>query len=273
MSSRRSSAWAERRSPLAATNYGLSELRFNLIGSNETSAAAQAALPDERLPEETIVKASNLDPLLASKIEAGALLKLDLQGHEIPALRGATQLLDKVEVVIIEASFYQVNDNQRPVFADLYSLLVESAFELYDIATLVGRAGDNRLQGVTWSLSVWERADHKQCMEIVVEKCFGFEYSYFCKRRRCTRAFPRRGLRRARWRVDFVGMGARVRAPALSRRLSSGLATACQVCVVGLPRSESRRSALPLRRLEEDSPHQASTPWRSPRMPRLAQRR
>jgi len=131
---------------VAATHYGLSELRFTLIGSDGTSTAAQAALPDERLPEETIVKASNLDALLASKIEAGALLKLDLQGHEIPALRGATQLLPKVEILITEASFYQVNDNQRPLFADLFSLLVEQGFTLYDIATLAGRAGGNRLQ-------------------------------------------------------------------------------------------------------------------------------
>jgi len=49
---------------VAATNYGLSELRFNLIGGDATSTAAQAALPGERLPEETIVRASNLDALL-----------------------------------------------------------------------------------------------------------------------------------------------------------------------------------------------------------------
>ena len=71
---------------------------------------------------------------------------MDLQGHEIPALRGATQLLTKVEILITEASFYQVNDNQRPVFADLFSFLVERGFTLYDIAMLTGRAGDNRLQ-------------------------------------------------------------------------------------------------------------------------------
>ena len=34
--------------------------------------------------------------------------------------------------------------------------------------------------------------------------------------------------------------------------LIRGLGTACQVCVVGLPRSDSRRSALPLPKLPED---------------------
>jgi FkbM family methyltransferase len=132
--------------PVAATNYGVSELRFNLIGSDGTSTGAQAALPNEFFPEETVVKASNLDALLAPRVEAGALLKLDLQGHEIPALRGATQLLEKVEVLITEASFYPVNDYERPVFAELFAFLVERGFELYDIAALMGRSGDNRLQ-------------------------------------------------------------------------------------------------------------------------------
>jgi hypothetical protein len=36
--------------------------------------------------------------------------------------------------------------------------------------------------------------------------------------------------------------------------LMRGLATACQACVVGLPRSDPRRSASPLPKLVEDSP-------------------
>ena len=42
--------------------------------------------------------------------------------------------------------------------------------------------------------------------------------------------------------------------------LDCGLGTACQVCVVGLPRSDSRRSALPLPKLLEDSLDRARRP-------------
>src|SRR5271157_289530 len=44
--------------------------------------------------------------------------------------------------------------------------------------------------------------------------------------------------------------------------LIRGLVTACQVCVVGLPRSDSRRSALPLPKLVEDSPDRRQRPGR-----------
>jgi hypothetical protein len=60
--------------------------------------------------------------------------------------------------------------------------------------------------------------------------------------------------------------GAEVRAPArfaaVEQFLIRGLDTACQVYVVGLPRSHPRRSALPLPKLLEDSPDRTPTPGR-----------
>jgi ERF superfamily len=68
----------------------------------------------------------------------------------------------------------------------------------------------------------------------------------------------------------FVTTGAEVRAPArfatVEQFLIRGLGTACQVCVVGLPRSDSRRSASPLPKLLEDSPDRAPTPWPPPQI-------
>src|SRR5437773_3248716 len=48
--------------------------------------------------------------------------------------------------------------------------------------------------------------------------------------------------------------------------LIRGLGTACQVCVVGQPRSDSRRSASPLPKLLEDSPGPAPMPWPLPQI-------
>ena len=48
--------------------------------------------------------------------------------------------------------------------------------------------------------------------------------------------------------------------------LIRGLDTACQGYVVGLPRSDPRRSALPLPKLLEDSPDRAPTPWPPPQL-------
>src|ERR1700730_10268185 len=57
------------------------------------------------------------------------------------------------------------------------------------------------------------------------------------------------------------GQGA-VAATTVEQVLIRGLVTACQVCIVGLPRSDSRRSALPLPKVVEDSPDRHRRPGR-----------
>ncbi len=144
--------------PFAATMPGVSRVRMNLVGVDGMATSAQVALAEEVLPDEALVPASTIDERLYSCLEQGALLKLDLQGHEIPALRGATCSLEKIEVIISEANFYQVNNNGRPIFSNLHHFLNERGFELFDIASLMGRSGDNRLQ---WGDVVFVRKDSK----------------------------------------------------------------------------------------------------------------
>jgi FkbM family methyltransferase len=71
------------------------------------------------------------------------LLKLDLQGYELHALQGGTTLLQSVEAILVEVSFYA--QAYEPTIATLVSFLNDSGFQLYDIASLSGRARDNRL--------------------------------------------------------------------------------------------------------------------------------
>jgi FkbM family methyltransferase len=132
--------------PYAATVPGVPEVPFNLVGDDGMSTGAQVALPGERLPNEMVLPASTIDTMMERSIEPGALLKLDLQGHEIEAMRGATNVLRNVEVIICEVSFYPVNDNGRPIFADVMSFVSSCGFAIYDFASLVGRYNDNRLQ-------------------------------------------------------------------------------------------------------------------------------
>jgi FkbM family methyltransferase len=144
--------------PVAVTSRSITKVRMNLTGSDGISTSAQVALEGESLPDEIIVQASTIDELLNHRVISGTLLKLDLQGHEICALTGARDVLDKIEVLIAETNFYQVNDNGRPVFSDLFAFVIERGFELYDIASLAGRAGDNRLQ---WGDLVFARKGSK----------------------------------------------------------------------------------------------------------------
>jgi FkbM family methyltransferase len=132
--------------PYAATKPGVTSVTFNLVGDDGMSTGAQVALSGERLPHEMVLPASTLDTMLCQSIEPGALLKLDLQGHEIEAMKGATYVLRCVDVIICEVAFYPINANGRPVFADVLSFFSSFGFSLFDFASLVGRHNDNRLQ-------------------------------------------------------------------------------------------------------------------------------
>jgi FkbM family methyltransferase len=92
----------------------------------------------------TDVQGETLDSLFASRIDADsrALLKLDLQGHELLALAGARQILKHVEVVLAEFSFFG-QFGEAPV-SDLVRFMDEAGFDLFDIASVAGRRRDDR---------------------------------------------------------------------------------------------------------------------------------
>ncbi len=86
----------------------------------------------------------SLDSLFADVLEptSRAFLKLDLQGYELHALRGARGVLKNVEVILCEVSFFA--QAYEPAIATLITYLDEQEFDLYDIATLSARARDDR---------------------------------------------------------------------------------------------------------------------------------
>jgi FkbM family methyltransferase len=92
--------------------------------------------------------ATTLDALLAALVTGDdrALLKLDIEGHELEALRGATALLDLVEVLVCEVRFFDVNRSGRPEFAEVLAFLDARGFALYDFDMLSGRPRDLRLR-------------------------------------------------------------------------------------------------------------------------------
>ena len=103
------------------------------------------------------VPVETLDTILASVTrDDRAFLKLDLQGWELEALHGALAVLPKIEVILIEASFFA--QAYEPPIATLIGFLADQGFVLDDIAALVGRQRDNRAHQADF---VFVRADSK----------------------------------------------------------------------------------------------------------------
>ena len=89
------------------------------------------------------IPVDTLDTILSGlTVDDRTFLKLDLQGWELEALRGATQVLPHIEVVLAEASFFA--QAYEPPIASLIEFMAAHGFILDDIASLSGRRRDNR---------------------------------------------------------------------------------------------------------------------------------
>jgi FkbM family methyltransferase len=92
------------------------------------------------------VEATTLDHLFAAEAKADdrILLKLDLQGHELLALQGASATLPLIELVLVEVSFFQ--QIGEPTIRQIIAFFDTNGFDLFDIAALSGRTRDDRLR-------------------------------------------------------------------------------------------------------------------------------
>lgn len=142
--------------PIALSEPGRTRLSF--CGGAAGGGTGVHVLSAGEVDVELECDATTLDELFAGRLGLAdrALLKLDLEGHELPALRGALSVLQHVEVVLVEAQTYEASGNGLPVFRDVFDLLSAQGFELYDFASLTGRPRDMRLRMLD---AVFVRAD------------------------------------------------------------------------------------------------------------------
>ena len=93
-----------------------------------------------------------LDTLMAGHPPV-QLLKLDIQGAELDALKGAERVLESVEVVILEISLINYNEG-APLALDTLSYLNERGFDLFDLQdfTTLSNQGQSYLAQVDFVL-------------------------------------------------------------------------------------------------------------------------
>jgi len=117
----------------------------------DQSSSALAALPQmqESFPQTgqldpIQVPLAKLDTLLADRqLESPVLVKLDLQGFELEALKGAAQVLDRFDHILLEMGLVPLYEGQ-PDFHEIYSWLQDHGFPM--VAPLSrGVDGDGRV--------------------------------------------------------------------------------------------------------------------------------
>jgi FkbM family methyltransferase len=133
---------------VALAEPGVKRVRMAGGGRDGKCTGNHVVAPDATDVDATDVDAATLDELLSDRVRRDdrALLKLDLEGQEINALRGASRLLEAVEVVIAEVQFFEIGRNGLPTFSDVLLFLRQKGFEVYDFACLSQRPRDMRLR-------------------------------------------------------------------------------------------------------------------------------
>jgi FkbM family methyltransferase len=122
----------ELRQVAVSSEAGTADLHVTADGDS-SSLRAPTAEQTRQFPGTLEVKAETvevrtLDELLPS-IESPALLKLDLQGGELDALKGATELLGQIDEVFAECSFVELYEGQ-PLAGDVIQYLGGHGYDL-----------------------------------------------------------------------------------------------------------------------------------------------
>jgi FkbM family methyltransferase len=128
---------------VALTRPDVTEVKMTGAGSTGASISV-----DGREDDLISVPASSFDQLFASLLTRShrPLVKLDIEGHELGALSGASVSLRAIEVIITEVSFYDIERSGHPVFLEVLNFLNARDFELFDFVSLGSRQRDGRLR-------------------------------------------------------------------------------------------------------------------------------
>ena len=91
------------------------------------------------------IPVTTLDTLISEgAIAPPGLVKIDVEGFELEALRGGESLFSSAEVFVIETSLF-CHEGLRPTFQDLLRFMEERGFVLYDFAGFWRRPSDGAL--------------------------------------------------------------------------------------------------------------------------------
>lgn len=92
-----------------------------------------------------IIKTQTLDSLLEEKqFPLPDFLKLDVQGHELEVLKGASKALLHAQICLLEVTLIDLGD-QNPLLFHMIHFMDEKGFQAYDICQFMRRPFDKTL--------------------------------------------------------------------------------------------------------------------------------
>jgi FkbM family methyltransferase len=135
---------------VAVTSPGVDTVWMETVGWDEGSSCTSVVGENVPRDQRVSVAATTLDAVLTRTDAAFArgplFLKLDLEGHEVEALKGATSALARTEVIWSETRLLGGSYDVPQDFEALLDFARASGFALYDFVSLSGRPYDNRLR-------------------------------------------------------------------------------------------------------------------------------
>jgi FkbM family methyltransferase len=112
--------------------------------------AGSAILPERDLKEQKSrvqrsIKILTIDALIETgKIPVPEIIKLDIQGYELEALKGASRTFGITEVYILEVSLFKTH-SEIPLIADVINFMLARGYVVYDFPGFLRRPYDGAL--------------------------------------------------------------------------------------------------------------------------------
>ena len=99
------------------------------------------------------IKIVTIDSLYGNGDPLPDLVKLDIQGFELEALKGAEKLFGHTELFIMEIALFDYMPNQ-PVISDVVNFMAQRGYETYEIPGFMRRPFDGALGQVDFAFAL-----------------------------------------------------------------------------------------------------------------------